>query len=73
MSELESILRRVLDEVLDEKLNDKLLPINERLIRLEKGQHKLQQDVSIIKKDVKDDIIRLDNRLTKQEEKTNIL
>lgn len=50
--------------------------IGNRLVSLEKGQRKLQKDVSTIKKDVKavwGDITRLDNnRLTKQEEKTNI-
>ncbi|WP_131820697.1 hypothetical protein [Desulfotruncus arcticus] len=50
--------------------------IGNRLVSLEKGQRKLQKYVSTIKKDVKavwGDITRLDNnRLTKQEEKTNI-
>lgn len=55
------------------QINSRLDKLGKGQAALEKGQRKLQQDVSTIKKEVRavwDDILRLDNRLSIQEKKT---
>jgi len=88
-SELKNMLRAVIQEemqtvgkevriIVQEELkpvHQELQQVNTRLYKLEKGQRKLQQDVSTIKKEIHavwDDILRLDNRLIVQEKKTSL-
>lgn len=69
-------LRQTMEEQL-QPIRQELQQVNIRLNTLEDGQQKLHQDVIIIKKDtttiksdlkaVWDDILKLDNRLVKQE------
>lgn len=58
------------------QINGRLDKMDTRLTTLEKGQKKLQQDVTLIKRDVKgvwEDIIRLDKRVEKQKEEIELL
>lgn len=78
MDNLEQMLRHTLGQVLDEKLqpvNDRLAALEEGQRRLEAGQEGLKDDVAIIRRELREvwrDILNLDNRLERQENKTNI-
>lgn len=55
-----------------QEMRQELQQVNKRLDKLEQGQKKLQKDVTTIKKELSavwDDIKRLDNRLSAQEER----